>query len=601
MRLKKPIVAISAVGLLALAACGGSDDGGGTTPSSGPGTGPASTGESGQFQTTEVIGGKDPTAVGPAAEIEGAVKGGTLTVLKADTITTLDPTESYYTDSASILSGLITRSLTQYKWDPTSEEMILVPDLATDLGRPNKTFTKWTFTLKDGIKWENGKPVTPADIAFGIERSFDRTTFPGGAGYSNDYFKNGDTFKGPYTDKGGSCQCVTISGMDITIAMAQPFPDMPYWGAFPAMGPIPSGSASDPAKYKLHPLSTGPYMFKPGSFTVGKKLTLIPNPNWDAATDPARHQYIDEIDFNFDADSAQTDQILLQDTGEGQTTITYNNVLSADYGTFVSQAPDRLVKGPNPCTFMQYPDNRKITDISVRRAIGLAYPYRDAWAAGGSIAGVTRIPASNIMPPGIPGRTEYNPRPGVEPGQTDAAKAKALLQKSGNLNYKLVYAYLSDDPNSVAVKNVVTKAYKDAGFNPQPFASTGANYATQVLQNPDWVGNVRGVGWCSDWPSGGSWFPPVFHGTDVDKTGVFGSNYAAFDKADAEIDAIQKLPIEQQPDAWNKLDKEIQDKWYPVVVTGYGADAMARGSKVMNMTNDPVFGMPNWKDMWLQS
>ena len=70
------------------------------------------------------------------------------------------------------------------------------------------------------------------------------------------------------------------------------------------------------------------------------------------------------------------------------------------------------MKGPNPCTFMQYPDNRKITDIDVRRAIGLAYPYRDAWAAAGSIAGVTRIPASNIMPPGIPGRTEYNPRPG---------------------------------------------------------------------------------------------------------------------------------------------------------------------------------------------
>jgi peptide/nickel transport system substrate-binding protein len=334
---------------------------------------------------------------------------------------------------------------------------------------------------------------------------------------------------------------------------------------------------------------------------VGKKLTLIPNPNWDPASDPARHQYIDEFDFDFDADSAQTDQILLQDTGEGQTTITYNNVLSADYGTFVQKAPDRLVKGPNPCTFMQYPDNRKITDVDVRRAIGLAYPYRDAWAAAGSIAGVTRIPAGNIMPPGIPGRTPYNPRPGIEPGETSAAKAKALLQKSGNLGYKLEYAYLSDDPNSVAVKNVVTQAYKDAGFDPQPFASTGANYATQVLQNPDWPGNVRGVGWCSDWPSGGSWFPPVFKGTDVDKTGVFGSNYAAFDKADAQIEAIQRLPIDKQPAAWNALDKKIQDTWYPVVVTGYGADAMARGSKVMNMVNDPVYGMPDWKNMWLQS
>jgi peptide/nickel transport system substrate-binding protein len=388
--------------------------------------------------------------------------------------------------------------------------------------------------------------------------------------------------------------------MNITIAMAQSFPDMPYWAAFPAMGPIPPGAASDPAKYKLHPWATGPYMFKPGSYTVGKKLTLIRNPNWDPNTDPARHAYIDEYDFNFDADSAQTDQILLQDQGDGQTTITYDNVLSADYGQFVQKAPDRLVKGPNPCTFMAFPDNRKITDINIRRAIGLAYPYKDAWAAGGSIAGVTRIPASNIMPPGVPGRTPYNPRPGVKPGDTDAAAAKALLKKTGNLGYKLEFAYLSDDPNSVAIKNVLVQAFNAAGFDAQPFASTSANYTTQVLQNPDWAGNVRGIGWCSDWPSGGSWFPPVFQGTDVDKTGNFGSNYAAFDKADSRILAIEKMPIDKQPAAWNALDKLIQTKWYPVVVTGYGADAMARGTKVMNMTNDPVYGMPNWKDMWLQ-
>ena len=50
----------------------------------------------------------------------------------------VDPTEVYYTDTASILSGLITRSLTQYMYDPTTKEMILVPDLATDLGTPQR-------------------------------------------------------------------------------------------------------------------------------------------------------------------------------------------------------------------------------------------------------------------------------------------------------------------------------------------------------------------------------------------------------------------------------------------------------------------------------
>ena len=331
MRLKKPIVAISAVGLLALAACGGSSGTGSPGGYHVGGSGPVDT--TNFADGTHLGTGKDPTAKGPAPPIQGAKKGGTLTVLKADTITTLDPTEAYYTDSTSILSGLVTRSLTQYSTTRTTKEMILVPDLATDLGRPNKDFTSWTFTLKR--RASSSRTASPSRLRTSSSASSGRSTgrrSPAAPSYSNDYFKNGDTFKGPYTDKGGSCECVTIKGMDITIKMAQPFPDMPYWAAFPAMSPIPPGSASDPAKYKLHPLATGPYMFKPGSFTVGKKLTLIKNPNWDAATDPARHQYIDEFDFDFDADSAQTDQILLQDTGEGQTTITYNNVLSADYG-----------------------------------------------------------------------------------------------------------------------------------------------------------------------------------------------------------------------------------------------------------------------------
>ena len=80
--------------------------------------------------------------------------------------------------------------------------MILVPDLATDLGTPNDDYTEWTFTIRDGVKYENGQEVTPEDIAFGIKRSFDRTTFPEGAAYSNDYFLNGDTYKGPYTGTG---------------------------------------------------------------------------------------------------------------------------------------------------------------------------------------------------------------------------------------------------------------------------------------------------------------------------------------------------------------------------------------------------------------
>ncbi len=70
---------------------------------------------------------------------------------------------------------------------------------------------------------------------------------------------------------------------------------------------------------------------------------------------------------------------------------------------------------------------------------------------------------------------------------------------------------------------------------------------------------------------------------------------------DARMSEIEKMPLAQQPAAWNDLDKTIQTTYFPVIVTSYSGKAMMRGSKVMGMHNDPVFGMPTWQTMWLKS
>jgi peptide/nickel transport system substrate-binding protein len=587
MRLKKLVVALSAGAVFALAACTGSD---GTSPSPPPSSNPST--DAG----AAVGAGKDPNRRPPAAPIPGARRGGTLTVLSAAGLTSMDPTDAYYTDTASILSGLVTRSLTQYVYDQASEQMILVPDLATDLGRPSPDFKTWTFTLRTGVKFENGRPVTPEDIKFGIERSLDRDTFPGGANYSNTYFLHGDTYQGPYTSP-GPYNGVTIDGMTITIHMSTPFPDMSYWGAFPAMGPIPAGKASDPATYKNHPWATGPYMFK--DYTPEKSLTLVRNPYWDADTDPGRHQYVDGFEFDFDTDSAKIDQIMLADTGAGQSTISYDNVLAADYHEFSTTASDRLVTGSTSCTSILAPDNRKITDIRVRRALAYAYPYQEVWATSGHIPGLTQLPASNIMPPGIPGRVEYNPLPGHTPGSTLPAQAKELLRAAGKLNYPIRFAYASDLPGAVAVKNVLVKALKAAGFDPQPVPSTVEMF-NEIQVNPRSPLNVRFSGGCSDWPSGSGWLPWLLQSSDIASVGL-GSNYSAFSSpdVDARMDAIPNLLLTQQPAAWNALDKRIQTRYFPVIIIGYGGVAMMRGSKVHNDFDDTTYGLPTWKDIWL--
>src|SRR5690349_12226650 len=142
MRLKKPAVVLATAALMTLAACGG---GGSTTQEGGGPTGQPTFKEGGNAGAT-----KDPTATGPMQVPSDASKGGTLTILTANAPSTLDPTRAYYTDSTAILSDLVTRSLTQYRYNPTTKDMQLIPDMATDLGRPNDDNTAWTFTLKPG-------------------------------------------------------------------------------------------------------------------------------------------------------------------------------------------------------------------------------------------------------------------------------------------------------------------------------------------------------------------------------------------------------------------------------------------------------------------
>ncbi len=499
----------------------------------------------------------------------------------------MDPTEAHTAETNSILSGLVTRSLTQYVYDPEQDSMVLVPDIATDLGTPNADFTEWTFTIRDGVRFEDGTEVTAEDVAYGIKRSFDRRTFPVGPTYSNDYFLDGDTYKGPYKT-GTEYAGVEVDGDTLTLKMERPFTDMPYWGAFPAMGPIPE-RGSDPRTYALHPLATGPYKF--ADYTPGKALTLVRNEQWDPNTDPGRHQYPERYEFTFDVPQERIDATILGDSEQGQTTLSDTNVLVDDYRK--AQALDRLTLTPAPCTNMWNLDYRKITDIEVRQAIGYAFPYADATKINGDIVGGTAFAGTPLLPPGFPGRQDYDVLE-TEPGRTDPDKAKALLREAGFApgEYELTFPFIADDPIGVELKDLYVKSLEAAGFKVTPFGVPTLSQFNKLKDDPDAPINVRPGGWCSDWPSGSSWFPPL-----LQSNGYVNQAYFAEPAVDAEIDRISGLPLGEQPAAWGDLDRSIMTDYYPAINTGYLGSAMLHGSRIGGMNGDNANGMPTWKDI----
>ena len=586
-RTTRLLAATVAASALVLSACGG--DGGSETDD--PVAAPSETTEGGNTGDAA-----DPTRQGPV-EIEGAATGGTAKIISVTPLETMDPSEVYYTHTYAIMSGLVSRSLTQYSIE--DGQAILIPDLATDLGTPNEDFTEWTFTIRDGVRYENGDPVTAADVKFGMERSMDLTTFPESPGfYSTQYFEGGADFKGPYTGKGATLDSIVADGQTLTIKMSQPFPDMPYWGAFPANGPIPQGDVSKPNKYKLHPWATGPYMFE--DYVPQKSLTLVRNPEWDPATDPGRTAYPDRYEFDFTVPSEKIDEVLLNDQGDAQSTFTIDDIQGTNYRKFTSEANDRLVPGATPCTRYGAPDMRKITDLKVRQAIALAYPTRSAIKAGGLIEGVNRYPATSLLPPGTPGRVEYTAVEGLTPGDPDPEAARALLEEADAVGFELKFLFISDDPPSVAAKDAIVKGLEAAGFKATPVPTT-LEPATTDRENPDADINVRSAGWCADWPSGGSWFPVLLKTENIEELGQISQNYSLFSEPsiDQKMADIQAMPIEEQAAAWGALDEEIATTYLPLIPITYDGVIMAHGSKVNGHDNDPTLGMPTYKSIWL--
>ncbi len=497
----------------------------------------------------------------------------------------------------SIQQALVNRSLTQYRIGDDGE-IVLVPDLATDLGTPNDDYTEWTFTIRDDATWETGDPVTAEEVAFGITRSLDSEQFPSGPGteYSKTYFAGADKYNGPYTDKGKPYDAITFDAdaNTVTIKMSTPFPDMDYWGAFMAMGPAPLGDTSNPPDYGKDPLATGPYMVD--SFRPGEELVLVKNDQWDPNSDPARHQYADGFVFKFNQDQAQVDEIMLSGNTESQTSVS-SAVGSDNYTKADSTLGDRLVQQTSQCVSTITPDYTKITDIEVRKALAYAYPYESVWLATGEVPGVTRVPANSYMPPGMAGKKEYFAD--GEQFTFNPTKAKELLAEAGYEpgEYEITMAY-SEETLAAAGQKQIVKGFEESGFKVTgiPIPATESLY--NIWLDPDnkinKTLNLRGVNWCSDWPSGSTMLPPLL------KTGaVYNTAFFSEPSVDEEMADIATLPLDEQPDAWGALDEKIGTEYFPTIPTAFRNDLFAFGERIGNPKGNGSIGAPYYQDLYV--
>ncbi|SCK16642.1 MULTISPECIES: ABC transporter substrate-binding protein [unclassified Streptomyces] len=505
-------------------------------------------------------------------------KGGTLTVLNRNPQQDFDPAR-LYTSGGGNIPSLVFRTLTTRNREDGAEGAKVVPDLATDLGRPNEDATVWTYTLKEGLTYEDGTAITSADIKYGIERSF-AAELSGGAPYLRDWLIGGADYQGPYKEKKGLDSIEVPDDRTIVFRLNKPEGEFPYLATQTQTTPVPKAKDTG-TTYEEHPVSSGPYKVVSNE-NDGERLILERNPHWSAATDEERKAYPDRIDVRSGLDATVINQRLSASQGPDAAAVTTDtNLGPAELAKVTGDKKLAARVGTGHFGYTNYiafnPEVKPFDDPKVRRAIAYAVDRTSVInAAGGSSLAE---PATTFLPErDFFGHTPYDHFPAGRTG--NAEKARELLKEAGHekgLTVTLTHSNAKDFQTSPEIATAVQAALRKAGITVKLRGLEDNDYSDTTHDAKRTPGFFLSR-WGADWPSGGPFLAPVFDGRQIVRNG---SNYnAAFlddPEVNKEIDEINKLTdLKAAAARWGALDKKIGEKaltvplFHPVYKRLYG-------------------------------
>ncbi|QNS08064.1 ABC transporter substrate-binding protein [Streptomyces xanthii] len=429
----------------------------------------------------------DPVQVGKGFD----TKGGNVNVLMSADFQTLDPGNSNYVQTANV-GQLYYRTLVMAK-ETAGQPPTMVPDLATDLGKASKDGLTWTYTLKKGLKFEDGKPITSKDIKYGVERTYARDVYTQAPQELNAALTD-DTYKGPY--KGGDFKGIdTPDDRTIVFHLKQPFAEFPALVSRSNTAPVPK-SKDTKLDYTNHPVSSGPYKIK--SYERGRTMKLVRNDQWDAATDPNRPALPDTFTFSLSTAQATISQQLLADSDPTAITLDSQGGLQASDASKLNQ-PDvkkRTAAGLLGCTDVLNLNTETIKDPQVRKAIAIAIDRKaiQVQYGGNRFGQLTQSYINDAQRGYVEQHTALDPA-----GKPNPEEAKKLL-KGKDFPKKLVYGYADATPRYKSMGNTLQQNLKAIGIDLQLRPIPAANYYTILAgeQMPD----IARSGWCGGADSG---------------------------------------------------------------------------------------------------
>ncbi len=512
-----------------------------------------------------------------------AKNGGSIVVTYQNDVATLDPAIGYDWQNWSMIKSLFD-GLMDYK--PGTTE--LVKDLAEDYSISADGLV-YSFTLKKGVKFHNGREMKASDVKYSLERTVNPKTQSPGAGFFS-------SIAGYEDVTGGKSE--TLNGVEATddyhvkITLSAPNATFLHIMAINFASVVPKEEVEKwGADFGKHPVGTGAYSL--AEWKLGQQIVFKKNPAYFRAGLP----HLDSITFEV----GQDPMVALLRLEKGEVDIAGDGVPPAKFLQFKNDPKfkERMVVGEQLHTgYLTLKTTLPPFDnLKVRQAVNMAIS-KDRIVR---IINGRATPANQPLPPAMPGYDKA-----YKGYAYDVEGAKKLLAEAGFAKGFDTELFVMNTEPQPRIAQSIQQDLAKVGIRAQIKSLAQANVIAAGSAKDQapmvWSG---GMGWIADFPD-----PSNFYGPILGCSGAVdgGWNWALYcnkklDADAAKADAMAKP--EQQAERvalWSKIFTDVMADapWVPIFNEQRFTVRSQRMAGGNDLYVDPVHVPVNYDHIWVK-
>jgi ABC-type transport system substrate-binding protein len=521
--------------------------------------------------------GTSPTnSTSPGSTTTKPVEGGSITIDETQGLRDLDPAKAYDTQSDEIVQQLYDRLVT---YAPGDNNTKLVPMDATKwtISPDGKTYT---FTIRKGMKFWDGSPVTAQSFIDEITRVDTKSIASGGQGFITSIAGAEDYYNGKAKSVSG------LSAPDpytLKIQLTQPDPQMLYVLGMPFFSAVEK-SYIDKVGAKTfdatEAMGSGP--FKLGSINSSGAV-LIKNPHyWMKDQYGQALPYLDKVTIRINS-NAQLDALNFE---QGQTAFLgfVQSIPTSAFPHFMSTPSLKKLTHKvinNDVYYIGLNNNiAPFNNPKVRQAVEYAINKQNII----KLVNGRGIVANQPLPPALPGYVKNLPADATY--SYNPTKAKQMLKAAGVKSGTPITLYTTSDPDSMKIAESQQNDLQAVGFK---VSIKGTSWATFLNTAEAGKAQVFDLGWFQDFPDAGD-FLMLFESSQapLNNSAMYKNPQVDqwMQESGSTTDQAKRVQLFQQITDQVMKDAPWVPTYYPV---GYSAvQSWVHGFYVPAVNSDPL-------------